>query len=412
MVLQDLGDTPQEGFGDNPYPSDNDPYSNSSLPSPASGHRYDANQLPQPIPILGPFIGFSSSVLSFKTNGTIDFAEKKIGRQLTYQEAHALAYHCYRMEQTKSYFTAAGLAVGTWRWYTTMAVNRYPMYLPKPESVNPNRFMFITGPLAQPFRHGWRFLLYGIVAGEVGKMIGSIYAQPKAAQDTSRDPQLGEFAKDLKKALQGNSVQGRAQGMNQEGTTTQKGQQQGGTQTLPPHAGQPRWGRRPPPQPQPQSQAPVVDDDDMSPTAGNDPWSSSTTTDSFGDSGFSADRANTQPTQDPVQPSAPTNAYDRRPARRNDYDASPTGGLSKDDSQNQPNSGESAWERLRRGANRPIPQGSFNREKQEGSTNADGFTFAESDDDRKRAQEQAQREFDRRLERERQGKNFNDERRW
>ncbi|KAF2654390.1 hypothetical protein K491DRAFT_600964 [Lophiostoma macrostomum CBS 122681] len=330
--------------------------------------------------------------MTFKTNNTIIFAEQKIGRQLTSEESQTLAHILFRMEQRQSYVAAAGLAAGAWRWYTTMAVNRYPMYLPKAESINPNKFMFINGPNAQ-----W---------AQLGKVVGQLWAQPLAARETATDPNLRQFAQDLKAKMQGAGLPppGQGAGLPTHGAPAQN---------LPPHAGAPRWGRRPPSQTQTQPQASTNDDDDMSPTAGNDSWSFAPS-DPYGDSSSSSERTGTRSDQRPVPPSPQTDPFDRRPSRSTDSDASSTNGVPQNETQNQPIPGQSAWDRLRRGANPTAPsrQGSPHREQRDGSTLGDGFTFVESGDERKRAQEQAQSEFDQRIERERQGKDFNSERRW
>jgi hypothetical protein len=102
-----------------------------------------------------------------------------------------------------------------------------------------------------------------------------------------------------------------------------------------------------------------------------------------------------------------------------DDDASPTGGMFQDEvnsnsAQQQSRPGESTWDRLRRGApapqqqraqppRRPEPE---RREQREGSTLGDSYTFVEGDEERKMARERAQQEFDERIERERQGRDF------
>ncbi|PSN73130.1 hypothetical protein BS50DRAFT_596807 [Corynespora cassiicola Philippines] len=391
MVLQDLSDASSDSFTDNPYPSENDPYASSS-----SGSNYDATDLPQPIPVVGPFLGFSQAAIRFKTESTIKFAERRIGRNLTGEEAHTLAGYLYKLEQTKSYFTAGGAAIGTWRWYNTMAVNRYPLYLPKPGDIDPNKFMFVKGPMAQYARHSWRLFLYVFCVGELGKLMGQIVAQPLVARDTANDTRLGQFSNDLRNALSNNQ-----QNRREVHKETPQRRVQGDSQPFPP-------ARRP------QSPAArTTDDDDMSPTAGNEPWPSS----SSGDWGSTSAAPSQQQPSEKKQPSPPWVSA-RSTRSDDDDDASPTGGLFQEEVQNQSKPGESAWERLRRGgapppAQRP-PRNSAppRKEHAEGSTLGDSWTFAESEEDRKRARETAQQEFDARIERERQGKDFNDERKW
>lgn len=92
--------------------------------------------------------------------------------------------------------------------------------------------------------------------------------------------------------------------------------------------------------------------------------------------------------------------------------------------QSQPSRpGESSWDRLRRGAGNASSQGASqaeriqrfasSRQNAEGATVGDNFTFAEGKEQRDVERERAQREFDERLERERQGGDFNEgSKRW
>lgn len=405
MVLQDL-DPSSDSFNDNPYPSENDSYAR----SPPSGNRYDASSLPQPIPILAPFLGFSEAAVRFKTESTLQFAEQKVHRALYPEESQALAHHLYQLEQRKSYFSAIGAGLGTWRWYNTMSRNRYPLYQPKPETINPHKFWFIRGPNAVYARHSWRLFLYVFAALELGKLTGQLVAQPLAAQNTQRDPKLAQFAVDLRGAIsadQSRARQGRAQMEREweERVARDRAARSGGA-SMPEGQRRRSWSEQ---------RSAAGSDDDMSPTAGNEPWASSTG-DAWADSAFTSD-SSTQDTPQRRQPSSPpTGSRPQRPAQTYDDDASPTGGLFQDEVQSQSRPGESAWDRLRRGGAPPPaqrrPEPAY-PEQREGSTLGDGFTFAGSDDERKRAQERAQREFDARIERERQGKDFNsDEKKW
>jgi hypothetical protein len=415
MVLEDIN-TAADSFTDNPYPSETDPYANSSAPS---GGSYDPSTLPQPLPILGPLLGFSDYSVRFKVESTLKFAEHRVHRALTSEESQALATHLYTLEQTKSYFAAGGLGLGIWRWYSTMSKNRYPFYQPKPESIDPNKFGFIKGPMAQYARHSWRFVLYFAVASRLGQLVGQVVAQPVAAQNTAKDPKLGQFSADLKAsvAADNNKTQGVREKMSKDFEELKAREQAARVAAGGGRRRDTSTGEAPSRQPW-NVQKPTPVDDDMSPTAGNDPWPTPSS-DSWAEANSSYD--STPKPQSRQQPSRPSDARSRRASRPIEDDASPTGGMFQDDVQSQSQSGESAWERLRRGGaspsgqQRPPPSARAqppHREQHEGSTLGDSFTFAESDDERKRAQERAQREFDERLERERQGKDFTEERKW
>ena len=91
-------------------------------------------------------------------------------------------------------------------------------------------------------------------------------------------------------------------------------------------------------------------------------------------------------------------------------DASPTGGSGAMD-----DGGGSAWERIRHQSASGSSSGSepslrrargFRREQQEGSTTGDSFSFSSSEEERSYAKDEAQREFDERVEKERRGGEF------
>ncbi|OAL50633.1 hypothetical protein IQ07DRAFT_587290 [Pyrenochaeta sp. DS3sAY3a] len=423
MVLQDANDSAPGSFGDGSPSSTNDPYASSSS---SSGARFDPTNLPQPLPIIGIFMGFSDRAVRFKAETTLQFAERKIGRSITPEESQALAYHLYQLEQTKSYFAATGAAGGVWRWYNTWDKVRYPFYQPKVEDINPNKFWFVRGPMAQYARHAWRFSLYVVVAGQMGNVIGQLFAQPLAAINTSQDPKLEQFGIELKAAAQAdaerNAMHGRDIQERRKEFQEQVRNRSGGGPSP-----QASWGRQAPRK---------SEEDDMSPTAGNEAWDSrSSASDSW--ESFSSDTSQSAPQRQQRPPS--TEAWNRYPRPQQssstssspfDDDASPTGGLFQEEVNNpQPepeapsSSGGSSWDRLRRGGTpvpieRPRQQQSRRAapeptEKREGSSLGDSFTFVENEDERKRERERAQQEFDARLERERQGKDFNDEgKRW
>ncbi|EOA81873.1 hypothetical protein ACJQWK_05394 [Exserohilum turcicum] len=428
MVLQDPGNNAPEGFTDDAYPSSDDPYASPPAAS-ASGARFDSTTLPRPLPVIGTFMGFSERAVRFKTETTLKFAERKVGRQLSPEEAQALAFHIYKLEQTKSYFAATGAAAGTWQWYRTMDKIKYPFYQPKVEDIDRNKFGPIRGPLAQFARHAWRFTLYVGVAGQMGSIIGQLFAQPLAAVNTANDPKLEHFGTELKASShaegQRNAQQGREIGDRRREFQEQVRNRAGGGPSP-----QARWGRQPPAQ---------KDDtaDDMSPTAGNQVWGSESTGAQTWES-FSSESSQPSPQRQQSPPS--TDTWNRQPpAQRqsnrsssspfDDDDASPTGGLFQDEvtnsqsqSQGQTRPGESSWDRIRRGG-QPVPlqrpqrqprrAEPERREQREGSTLGDSYTFVGDDEERNRERERAQQEFDARIEKERQGGDFSDdEKRW
>lgn len=431
MVLEDVKESSSDKLNENPYPNPNDPYASST--SMSASARFDASNMPQPLPVLGQFMGFSDRAVRAKTEATLKFAERKIGRQLNPDEAHALAFQLYQLEQTKSYYAAGGALAGAYRAYSTMATNKYPFYQPKPEDINPNKFAFIRGPMAQVARHTWRFSLYMLLAGQFGDLIGQVVAQPRAAANTSTDPKLEQFGIELKAAVASDEARAASHGRDIHERRRELERQARDKSGMGPSP-QSGWGK----QSRVQSQ-----EDDMSPTAGNESWGTQPSSSGSWDSYSSTDDQNTTQNQ---QVSSSSESWNRqtqthRPTQSpssslpfyDDDDASPTGGMFQEEVKNsasreqqQSRPGESAWERLRRGgtpiaeqrppqppqqARRAEPE---RREQREGSSLGDSFTFVEGDAERKKERERAQQEFDARIERERQGKDFNSDegKRW
>ncbi|KAL6706471.1 hypothetical protein ACN47E_005410 [Coniothyrium glycines] len=420
MVLEGVGNNAPESFGDdNAYPSSNDPYAATSSTSGAA--RFDSSTLPRPLPIIGTFMGFSDGAVRFKTETTLKFAERKLGRGLDLEESQALAYHVYQLEQTKSYFAAAGAAAGIYRWYTTWDKVKYPFYQPKVEDINPNKFGPIKGPMAQFARHTWRFTLYTLVAGQMGNVIGQLLAQPIAAVNTSNDPKLERFGVELKAATRANDQKTAQTGRDIE-ARRREFQEQVRNRSGGGPSPQTSWGR------------PARDSedsgDDMSPTAGNEDWASSASPGAQSWENFSNTTPEVQPQR---QRDAPITqrSQARQPQSSSlpfDDDASPTGGLFQDEvnqsrTQSQSTSGQSSWDRLRRGATPvPVQRPSQDRlrdisrrsepersEQKDGSTLGDSYTFIEGDEERNKERARAQAEFDARVERERQGRDFSSE---
>jgi hypothetical protein len=362
-------------------------------------------------------MGFSERAVRFKTETTLKFAERKLGRQLYPQESQALAFHIYQLEQTKSYFAATGAAAGAYRAYTTMGTNRYPFYQPKAESIDPTKFAFIKGPMAPMARHAWRFSLYLLVAGQMGSIIGQLIAQPLAAVNTSKDPKLEQFGNELKASAAAEQTKTAAQGRDIQERRREFERQTRDRSGMGPSP-QAAWSKQQPPA--------RSSDDDMSPTAGNEAWGTQSSASGSWDS-FSSQADQDMPQRSQRPPSNETQSR-RAPPRTEasaspspfDDDASPTGGMFQDEvnngaAQQQSRPGESTWDRLRRGgapipgqrpAQQPRRAEPERREQREDSTLGDSFTFVEGEEERKRERERAQREFDERLERERQGRDF------
>lgn len=264
----------------------------------------------------------------------------------------------------------------------------------------------------------------------MGSIIGQLIAQPLAAVNTANDPKLEQFGVELKASSHAEGQRNAQQGREIE-ERRREFQEQVRSRTGGGPSPQARWGKPSPSQ---------HDDaaDDMSPTAGNEAWGSDSTSTETWETFSNESSQTTSPRQ---QIPSSTSTWRQPPPQRQprqssafplgDDDASPTGGLFQDEvrtsesqSQTQSQSGESSWDRLRRGG-QPIPLQKpqrqpprraepKHREQAEGSTVGDSYTFVEGDEERSRERERAQQEFDARMERERQGRDFDgdDGKRW
>lgn len=398
MVLDEATASSPESFTNDSYPSsDNDSYSSPTSPAQQNGVTVHMDQLPKPVPILGPLMGYSENYLRQTIQDFLAAATHVAGRPLTQEEANALAYNSAKMRSTSSWYTAMGLAGGLYRSYATADTWRFPFWKPDMEKMNPDVFGPLRGQMA---RSAWRvarssaYATFGLLLGNwLGISIGSA----AAAVELQRDRRLKEFNEIVR-----NKVHQRP-GMPHKTTSV--------------------------PSSKPQKPSPghgSSDDQDMSPAAaGGDFYGSP--------SGSAAPRLwpNVQaPNAEVAQvgtrtmpPQARSNTYQisRASTQSSDYDdASPTGGagLIDTDSNSNTNAG-SAWERIRQQAasgspaigQRPWPSKGTQKEQKEGSTLGDSFSFSATDEERQLAKAEAQQEFDSRLERERNGGDFENRRR-
>lgn len=141
----------------------------------------------------------------------------------------------------------------------------------------------------------------------------------------------------------------------------------------------------------------------------------------MGDEHMRSQEVRQQPRRNPAGNRAATfdvEKVERQPRSfDDDYDdASPTGGIGV------ANPGESAWQRIRRetasGASprsgrRPPARGPQQEQQEEGSTAGDSFSFMSSEEEKQLARDEAQKQFDERVDKERRGGEFSDgRRRW
>lgn len=418
MVLENSSDeTGGDPFNENPPASDDDPYSSSTPQAGPSNYRIDTANLPKPIPIIGALTGWNDQFFLKVLGGRIQVHTQLLKRPPTQEEVEAISYWSAKQISIFSYATTVGVLAGTWRAYNTTATYRFPFWQPNPERFNPQMFPstrlpFIKGNNAVMAWQLLRFATYGGVGKVVSQILFGSYSMTVAAVGELGDPRLKAMQEAARQ--QGQRQRGGLPGPNMPGT-----------------AGSPQIGGMG------RGKAPPVDD--ASPTGGMFPEENGTVSSAgLGSHSGSANYDPQPPEQSKRWPQQSRPAPPIQHAEPQDQpfypfdDASPTGGQGArtDTPAPEPQRQQgSAWDRVRQGAGRgpagrqsdgrpQEPQRGWAgvREQSQSPTASDDSAFSRETEERSLAREQAQKEFDARVEKERRGGDFSsgngDQRRW
>lgn len=417
MVLQDASATStDDSFKDSAPNSDDDPYASSN----ATKYKINSDGFPQPIPILGAWLGYDAQLLAKITTQKIAHGSQILRRPMTQEEVDGLAYWAAKQISIYSYSKPLGVAAGAWRCYTTADSFRFPFYKPNPEKFNtqafPPVFKILTGSRAVAAWHGLRFLAYGGLGQLLSQMLLGSYSMTVGSVGELGDKRLKSYIEAIRAdaerkrgALMGG--QGRA-GMGQpqpQAGAGIGGLPQGNASSKVTVGGESDWNTTPNEEPREGS----IEGSRASMQASTPSVTSPTPTSRPRGSGRPV------PAQNPVEESSP------QPFGMFD-DASPTGGQGvQADIRAAPaaSQGGSAWDRIRRGEslNKSTDPGTRTawqkREDARERTSGDNsFAFSKSEGEKSFAREEAQKEFDARVERERRGGDFSkgsgDQRRW
>ena len=106
MVLDVVSDSPPTSY-DTPA-SESDPYASSE----SHQRAYQFNDLPGPLPILGPLFGYTQAHIANAVHGRIVSAMAILQRDLTTDEATALAYWTAKMHAIASWGKPLGAMTG------------------------------------------------------------------------------------------------------------------------------------------------------------------------------------------------------------------------------------------------------------------------------------------------------------
>lgn len=347
------------------------------------------SELPQE-PFWAPLFGRSE--VAFKTNITakIMAGSALLGRQLTQPEKDALAQHYAQLLRTQCFDSPIALVAGYAFYRRTRASYGFPLYTPKAATFNPNKLLWLEGPFAQRAWHGLRMLAWYSGCRIVTGIFCLSYAISVHESAYATDPRLQDYRR--------------------EATARQQ-------QLLRQRAAQ--AGQRMPPSPQaklPPRTAPQGDEQSYQDAQ---------------DAQVARDARDAQTAQS-AWPGMQSSQGEGSQASFSDEpyvfdDASPvsTSEQQISSTRQQVSQGGSAWDRVRRqagGGPQNQTQSSSTQasswgsrrdnETAAGAQQGSSYSFSSAEEERAYAKEQAQKEFDEMLERERQGASDNSRRRW
>lgn len=430
MVLSDIGDkSPRDdSYESDPYAAPSEPESfadaadsNRSI-SRRTGYKMNLSQYPRPFPLLGWINGFTDEKTAFfvvahsARNGFVS------GRPVTQSEFDAQAYHDARLMSIASYGLPVGILGALWREKKTRATYKFPFWTPdfKPDGTgrfNPDKFGSITGPRARAIWQIVRRGSYGVLGGVIGTLAFTIYAMSATLAGSINDPRLQEVMRPLhglpkeERRIMANKVNDLMRNSELIRQIIEEGPSPEGTPAVPSKwLGMPLNGSR------------VQDNGPDTAAVSGDTNAQAQAQDAFGQ--------RPKPTREQIMNrmrGIPEARQQQPPASDRGYfdvdDASPTAGSGP------PQAPASAWDNLRTQA-LPQDQRKSGQKSESGGRQADAwasrrnaqssssdvqspqdssnsYTFSSADEERQLAKDEAQRDFDARVDRERRGEDFN-----
>ncbi|KAF2162510.1 hypothetical protein M409DRAFT_58265 [Zasmidium cellare ATCC 36951] len=422
MVLEEAT-SPQEPsastFPSDAPSSDDDPYAGDRSPTilstrdptyvpinqPGSEQIYvNLTNLPKPV--------FQSTHPPFMTSAIQDAckaASSVLQRPVRQEEADALAYHMTRGLRIGSYGGPIGTLCAMPIFLRGIPKFRFPGWTPG-KKFNPDKFMFLSGGRARIMWHTMRFFAYSFAGTMAGQVALGSYALSAGSAGRLMDPRLKDLSQKIRENAR-NGPGGLLPGKREvdqtagprEGETVEMARQRARVQEA--------WRRNR------QGGAVVTGGavDDMSPTGGAFAGDfveegSGSQSDTFVSSDVQAQRQiSSAQRQDGGQSQSPSQRPSGNGSRREE--ASDPFASSSSEPESKPSG--SAWERLRQqaasGQNRPSTSRAQPASRST-SNEGDSFTFSNADEDKQLARAEAQKQFDARIDREREGKDFEDSR--
>lgn len=430
MVLDDATSDTSGFQNDNPPSEAPGEY----LPNVSYTSQIDFSTLPQPVPLIGPLLGYGEAYRTRVVQETLVGASKVVKRPLRHEEVQGIAELYNKVIVRQSWGDTIGMAAGATICYQKASTYRFPFWSPNLERFNPNELGPLRGHVARAGWHTCRALGYMALFGVIGDFIFRNSAVMTSLAALQRDPRLKEFNDQLANRMKGAlEERDRNRDRQRAGLPPQERRDQGTTGGVGGFSGSGASNAK---------RRRTDNVDDMSPTGG-------TFAESFGSASdtsmLSDEQMRVQEARQQAEDSRAANTYQTDKAARQQQqqqtqaqrqrqdsfdfgDASPSSSPTASSQSPQGSRsaergppGESAWERIRRqrGMSEQSPpsspqSGGIQREQRQVSTLGDSFSFSATEEERALAKSEAQKEFDARIERERQGKDFGSEggRRW
>ncbi|KAL8706479.1 MAG: hypothetical protein Q9201_000462 [Fulgogasparrea decipioides] len=392
-------------------PDTPDPYDTSTSTSSVTSDQERA-QLPQPFPVIGPLFGYTEAYMSRLVASRLNYHAQALGRNPTQRERQAILYYSYKGLAYASYGMPVFVTLGLFRAYETREVYRWPL---NGTSKTPDgwwdgerlRIMgkkVAEGSSARKIMHAGRAFAYGGFGYFLGRLFVTSFAATVVSVGELKDPRLRDFQQAVR--TRSKLQRGDTDALKQSKDSTGKGnisdyellkQEQQiveksiGSVSL--GAGAGRYG---------------VDAE----------RSGGSNTGIMSDAQMQTQETRQQvsPGDSPTENRASTFQMDKVARQPNSFEDSFDDASPMAQSHAGGDQGGSAWDRIRRQAQTSSagikPEGqswkAIQREQRQGSTTGDSFNFSSTDEERQLARDEAQSEFDARVERERQGGSFNE----
>lgn len=426
MVLDETSDKPaNDSLYDSAPPSDDDPYASSNSPMTVQYH-IDSSAFPKPFPIINPLLAYNPKSFEKVFQAKLKQSADILRRSPTQDEAQALAYWTARQLSIISLGGPIGILGGAWRAYSAAPTFRFPFWQPNLETFNSMRFGPIRGNRAVLAWHSARLVAYACGGNVIASILFGSYAMSVTAVGEVTDPRLKNYVSEIRNQarrsqgqLSGALGKGPQHQSSQEGQAGAPANNRGGVDDASPTGGA--------------YNNDFVHDFEATTREGGFQSSEQTTSASF-NSTMRKPQPNQLPRTAPIQ-EPQSQSFDPF-----GDDASPTDGQGLTGDTSAPKPQGSAWDKLRQGAT-TAPAGKTSstwpngraqqqsgqsawarqqeatqREQREGSTTGDAFSFSKTEQERSFAKDEAQKEFDARVERERRGGDFSggsgDQKRW